>query len=144
MNYLIHALAAGSLLAGCAAAPSAATTAPLRPAKAQPMNSTVTLEPQRSVAVGPSATLQYDGAHDSRCPPGVQCVWAGELAYMFTLTAAGARESFSLTAAKPSFAATVVAGLQVALGSNAAPPVQPANAPAPSPATPVTVNISHQ
>ena len=138
MTYLIHALAAASLLAGCAAAPATP------PVKELPMNAKVTLLPQRSVAVGSDTTLHYDGINDSRCPPGVQCVWAGELAYMFTLTGAAGKESFALTAAKPSFAASAVAGLQVALGDNALPPVQPANAPAPAPAGPVTLSITHQ
>ena len=108
------------------------------------MNSTLTLLPQHSVAVGPDTTLRYDGVNDSRCPPGVKCVWAGELAYMFTLTGVSGKESFALTAAKPSFAASAVAGLQVTLGENALPPVQPANAPAPAPAVPVVVNITQQ
>ena len=137
MTSLIHALAAASLLAGCAAAPATPTV------KEQPMNTKVTLLPQRSVAVGSGTTLQYDGVNDSRCPPGVQCVWAGELAYMFTLTSTSGKESFALTAAKPGFAASAVAGLQVTLGDNPMPPVQPANAPAPAPAGPVTLSITH-
>lgn len=138
MTYLIHALAAASLLAGCAASPSAP------PAKDHPMNTKLTLLPQRSVSVGPLTTLHYDGVNDSRCPPGVQCVWAGELAYMFTLTGAAGKESFALSAAKPSFAASAVAGLQVALGENTLPPVQPANAPVPAPAGPVILHITQQ
>ena len=137
MTSLIHALAAASLLAGCAAVPATP------PAKEPPMNTTVTLLPQSSVAVGSDATLQYDGVNDSRCPPGVQCVWAGELAYMFTLTSPSGKESFALTAAKPGFAASAVAGLQVTLGDNPLPPVQPANAPAPASAGPVTLSITH-
>ena len=105
MTYLIHAIAAASLLAGCAS-PS--------PAKDQPMNTSVTLQPERTVAVGPTAVLRYDGAADSRCPPGVQCVWAGELAYKFTLTSPAGQEMVGLTAAKPAFAASTVAGLRSA------------------------------
>ncbi|MES2317781.1 MAG: hypothetical protein V4631_09835 [Pseudomonadota bacterium] len=136
MTYLIHAIAAASLLAGCAAAPSAA------PVKDPSMDTSVTLVPERTVAVGPNALLRYDGVADSRCPPGVQCVWAGELAYKFTLTNAGGKESFGLTAAKPAFDAASVAGLHIALGSNPVPPVQPANAPVP--AHPVTLDITHK
>jgi hypothetical protein len=138
MTYLIHAIAAATMLAGCAAAPSAA------PVKDKPMNTNVTLDPERTVAVGPNATLRYDGAADSRCPPDVKCVWAGELAYKFTLTAPGGKEMFGLTSAKPSFDSTAVTGLRVALGTNPMPPVQPANAPAPATAHPVTVTITHQ
>ena len=95
MTYLIHAIAAASLLAGCAGAPAAA------PTKDQPMNTSITLQPERTIALGPTAMLRYDGVADSRCPPGVQCVWAGELAYKFTLTNAGAKEMFGLTSARP-------------------------------------------
>ncbi len=138
MTYLIHALAAASLLAGCGSAPS--TT----PMKDKPMNTSVTLLPQRSVPIGAGTTLHYDGVNDSRCPPNVQCVWAGELAYMFTLTGMVGKESFALTAAKPSFAASTPAGLRIALGENALPPVQPANAPLPAPAPPVVLTITYQ
>lgn len=137
MTYLIHALGA-ALLAGCASAPTAA------PTKTTPMDTKVTLEPQRTVAVAPSAMLRYDGVADSRCPPGVQCVWAGELTYKFTLTAAGGNESFGLTSDKPGFDSTAVAGLHIALGQNPVPPVQPANAPAPAPARPVILSITHK
>ena len=134
MTYLIHAVAAASLLAGCAS-PSSVTD--------QYMNASVTLQPERTVAVGRTAVLRYDGAADSRCPPGVQCVWAGELAYKFTLTSPAGKEMFGLTAAKPAFAASTVAGLRIALGENPEPKVRPANAPAPAPAHPVTVTIRH-
>lgn len=137
MTYLIHAIAAASLLAGCAAAPSSAA-----PAKDLPMNTSVTLLPENTVAAGPTAVLRYDGAADSRCPPDVKCVWAGELAYKFTLTSPAGKEMFGLTAAKPAFDSAAVAGLHVALGENPAPKVQPANAPAP--AHPVTIAITHQ
>ncbi len=136
MTYLIHALAA-ALLVGCASAPAAL------PAKENTMESTLTLEPERTVAVAPAAMLRYDGVADSRCPPGVQCVWAGELTYKFTLTAAGGNESFGLTSARPGFDATSVAGLHIALGQNPVPPVQPANSP-PAPARPVTLSITHK
>lgn len=137
MTYLPHALAA-ALLAGCVSAPTAA------PAKGTPMDTKVTLEPLRTVAVGPTTMLRYDGVADSRCPPGVQCVWAGELAYKFTLTGAAGSESFGLTRDKPAFDSASVAGLHIALGDNRLPPVQPANAPAPAPALPVILNITHQ
>ncbi|MES2017790.1 MAG: hypothetical protein V4484_14965 [Pseudomonadota bacterium] len=132
MTRTILALAAVVLLAGCA------------PLKDSAMNTSVTLQPQRSVPIGVGATtmLRYDGAADSRCPPNVQCVWAGELAYKFTLTGAAGSESFGLTAAKPAFDASSVPGLHIALGVNPLPPVQPANTPLPP--HPVTITISHQ
>ena len=138
MSRLIHALAAAGLLAGCAAAPSAA------PVKEPSMDTSVTLLPEHSVAVGPSAMLRYDGVADSRCPPGVHCVWAGELAYKFTVSGASGKESFGLTSARPAFDASVLPGLRVALGSNPAPPIQPANAAPRAPAPSVTLLISHK
>jgi hypothetical protein len=138
MSRLIHALAAVSLLAGCAAPPSAA------PVKEPSMHTSVTLLPERSVALGPNAMLRYDGVADSRCPPGVHCVWAGELAYQFTVSSASGKQSFSLASARPAFDASVVPGLRVALGSNPVPAVQPANATPRAPAPSVTLLISHQ
>jgi len=146
MTYLIHALAVASLLSGCAAAPSAApaATPASAPAKDQPMDTNVTLQPERTVAVGPNAMLRYDGVADSRCPPGVQCVWAGELAYKFTLTAPAGKEMFGLTAAKPAFASASVAGLNIALGNNPVPAVKPANEPVTANTLPVTLTITHK
>ncbi len=138
MTHLLHALAAATLLAGCSSAPTAAT-APTD--KEQPMNTSVTLQPERSVAVGPSS-LRYDGVADSRCPPNMKCVWAGELAYKFTLSGPAGQEMFGLTAAKPSFAATTVPGATIALGQSDMPPVAAAGAAAI--AHPVTVTITRK
>ena len=139
MTYLIHALAAASLLAGCASAPSDSPSSPPPASKDQTMDSTLTLQPQRSVAVGPS-TLRYDGAEDSRCPPGMKCVWAGELAYKFTLSGPAGQEMFGLTEAKPSFDSATVPGARIALGKNDMPPISPAGAPAA--VHPVTLTIT--
>lgn len=135
MTYLIHAIAAATLLAGCATSPSAS------PSKEQPMSSNVTLQPERTTPVGPS-TLRYDGAEDSRCPPGMKCVWAGELAYKFTLNGPAGQEMFGLTAAKPSFASATVPGATIALGQSDMPPVAAAGSAAP--AHPVTVTITRK
>jgi hypothetical protein len=135
MTYLIHALAAASLLAGCAASPSAP------PSKDQPMSSNVTLQPERSVALGPSS-LRYDGVEDSRCPPGMKCVWAGELAYKFTLSGPAGQEMFGLTAAKPSFASSTVPGATIALGQSDMPPVSTTGSASPS--HPVTITITRK
>ena len=145
MTCLIPALAAAALLAGCANSPApvpaspAAPTAPTASTKDLPMNSSVTLQPERTVAVGPNATLRYDGVSDSRCPPGVKCVWAGELAYKFTLTGPGGNELFGLTAEKPAFDLTSMPGVRIALGQSDMP--APVATSAPATALPVTVNI---
>ena len=103
------------------------------------MNSSVTLQPERTVAIGPNATLRYDGVSDSRCPPGKKCVWAGELAYKFTLTGPAGNELFGLTADKPVFDLTSMPGVRIALGQGDMPP--PVAAGAPATTLPVTVNI---
>ena len=106
------------------------------------MTSSATLLPQRTVAVGPAATLRYDGAADSRCPPDVRCVTAGEISYKFTLSGAAGTESFDLTKAKPAFEACTFKGVRVALGQTAEPPLCPSTASAPVVIMPVTVNIT--
>ena len=148
MTYLIHAIAACALLAGCANSPSPtpttpSTTTPASPTKEQPMNSSVTLQPERTVAVSPNANLRYDGVSDSRCPPGMKCVWAGELAYQFTLSGPAGNEMFGLTAAKPAFDLTSIPGVRIALGQGDTPPPVAA-AGTPPAAMPVTVNITRK
>lgn len=127
MTYLIHALAAASLLAGCASSPSQPSTSTPAP-KDQPMNTSLTLQNRGSVAIG-TATLRYDGAEDSRCPPGMKCIWAGELAYKFTLSGPAGQEMFGLTEEKPAFESATVPGARIALGKNDMPPVVPAGSP---------------
>ena len=106
------------------------------------MNSSATLLPQRTVDVGPGATLRYDGAADSRCPPDVRCVTAGEIAYKFTLTGAPGTETFALTKARPAFDASTFKGVRVTLGETAEPPLRPSTASTPVVIMPVTVNIT--
>lgn len=139
MTCPIPAIAIAALLAGCAGSPSSAPASPSVPVKDQAMNSSVTLQPERTVAVGPNATLRYDGVSDSRCPPGMKCVWAGELAYKFTLTGPAGNELFGLTADKPAFDLTSVPGVRIALGQSDMPP--PVAAATPATGLPVTVNI---
>ena len=106
------------------------------------MTSSATLLPQRTVAVGSSATLRYDGAADSRCPPDVRCITAGEIRYNFTLSGAAGNESFGLTTAKPAFDANTFKGVRVTLGQTAEPPLRPSTAAAPVVIMSVTVNIT--
>jgi hypothetical protein len=141
MTYLLHALAAATLLAGCTATSSTPTT-PATPTQDKPMNSSATLLPQRTVDVGPGATLRYDGAADSRCPPDVRCITAGELSYKFTLSGAAGTETFGLSKEKPAFDASTFKGVRVSLGNTAEPPLRASTAAAPVVMMPVTVNIT--
>jgi hypothetical protein len=56
---------------------------------------------QAEIASESDATLRYDTlVNDSRCPAGVQCVWAGEVRLGLTLTVGGKAESFELASAR--------------------------------------------
>ena len=47
--------------------------------------------------VAPKATLRFDKLlNDSRCPPDVQCIWAGEVRLGMSLVVAGESEAFEL------------------------------------------------
>lgn len=124
MNLPTIALAA-CLLAACASAPPDDI----------PASSTLMLLPSHSAPLGRGAALRIDPVEDSRCRPGVQCVWAGRLRYHLTLLGAAAPESFTLDEHAPSFASRRIPGLTVAL---AAPVPAPASSAA-SQAVAVTV-----
>jgi len=130
MKRTLSILAPVCMIAACAAPAS----------NGGPLNTTVTLVPAASTAVGPGTTLRYDAVNDSRCPPDVQCIQAGEISYQFTLLGAAGDETFALTRKKPSYDATKHAGVRVALGDAADPPRVAASAPVP--AHPVTVTIT--
>ena len=57
-----------------------------------------TMHPGERIAIAEAGILQYDGLiSDSRCPPDVQCVWAGDAEIAFTFTPTGrAPDAFSL------------------------------------------------
>jgi hypothetical protein len=137
MRYLTPLLVAASLLGGCTATPT-----PAQEKSMTPTSSSATLMPQRTVAVGSDATLRYDGAADSRCPPDVRCITAGELSYKFTLSGAAGTETFGLSKEKPAFDASTFKGVRVSLGNTAEPPLRASTAAAPVVMMPVTVNIT--
>lgn len=131
MNRTLAILAPACLIAACAAAPAST---------GGPVATTVTLSPTASTAIGATATLRYDAVNDSRCPPDVQCIQAGEISYQFTLHGAGGDEAFALSRAKPSFDGARNRGVHIALSQAADPPRVAASAPVP--AHPVTVTIT--
>ena len=94
----------------CIALAACATPAAPRPA------GPFTLERGASIDLAPGVTLTFDGVDDSRCPPGVQCVWAGRLGYRFSIRRGGdAPESFTLSPAQPQAAPGVLAGGRILL-----------------------------
>ena len=136
MRNLICTLAVAILINGCGA------TTPATPIQEKPMNSSATLLPQRSVDVAPGTILRYDGAADSRCPPDVRCITAGEIRYQFTLTGAAGAETFGLSKAAPAFDAATYKGVRITLGQTTEPPLRPSTAAKPVLTTPVTVTVT--
>ncbi len=131
-THLLPILLAASLVSGCTAAPS----------KEMPMESTVTLQPTRTVDLGSAAKLRFDGVEDSRCPPDVQCITAGMITYKFTLTADTGTESFALNKDKPAYDATTVKGARIALGAITEPAPRATTAATPPPVHTVSLKIT--
>lgn len=131
----IAALAA--LLAAVALAACAGTTA-----EEPKMDTTVTLLPQHSTQITKSATLRYDLFEDSRCPPDVQCIWAGKLVYHFTLTVDATPSKFSLEREEPDYSPPQLPGVRIALAPVPPPPPRRSDDPAPPPPIPVTLIIT--
>ena len=129
MKTLLLAIAAG-LLSACASVSDI------------PPSSTVALLPGADAALGTRAAVRFDAILDSRCPANVKCVWAGKIAYRFSLTGAGLPETFVLDANAPRHDSTRFAGVSVLLTPTVAPAVN--NAGAVPTAHPVTLTITRQ
>ena len=56
------------------------------------------MQPGQQVTLADASTLRYERlVNDSRCQPGVQCVWAGDAEVAFTWhSTGGGRDAFSL------------------------------------------------
>ncbi|HEY1044064.1 MAG TPA: hypothetical protein VGE60_09385 [Telluria sp.] len=85
------------------------------------------------VQVSSDARLTLVAVEDSRCPDGVQCIWAGRIVYQFELSTCGQSERFSLTPADaaarqdakqsaPSHTLALAPAMQVALAGGEIPP----------------------
>jgi hypothetical protein len=119
MRYLLLLPTACIALAACA------TPATPKPAGASSLE--LTLERGASAELTPGVRLTFESVDDSRCPPGVQCVWAGRLSYRFSIRRGGdAPESFILSPAQPEAAPGTLAGgrLQLDTATIPAPPAQ--------------------
>lgn len=126
---LLCAAALALALAACAGAPA-------------PRNASFRLAPHQRIALADGATLTYDGVSDSRCPPDVQCIWAGKLSYQFIVEAGGARETFSLGPGEASHASAALHGKRIVLDESAIPPPRQSQA-APA-GHPVTLKVEDQ
>lgn len=76
----------------------------------------ITLAPGESRQLPSGATLRFDEVEDSRCPPGVRCVWAGKLSCRFSLAQDGAApESFTLSPGEAAHVSSLLGGARLAL-----------------------------
>lgn len=96
----------------CIALVACATPAPQAPSA--PL--ALTLAPGASAAVVGGVTLRLDEVEDSRCPSGVQCIWAGELRARFSLLRKGAvLDTFTLMPGDAGHTAASLAGARLRL-----------------------------
>lgn len=106
------------LPAACIALAACATPRPAGP---------FTLERGARFDLAPGVVITFESVDDSRCPPGVQCIWAGRLSYRFSIRRGGeAPESFTLSPAQPEAAPGALAGARLRLDTATipAPPAQ--------------------
>jgi hypothetical protein len=90
-----------------------------------------TLESGQSVLVAPGVMLRLESVEDSRCPPGVRCVWAGRLACHFAVRRDGdPPDTFTLSPAAPAAEPALLGGRSIVLDESSLP------APAPTGVTP--------
>ena len=97
MSRLTRSLACTALillLAGCAS--------PVRDAIQVSGNQQFTLRPGERATLPGQSSLRYTGvANDSRCPPTVQCVWAGDAEVKLVFEQAGKSADVVLHSANP-------------------------------------------
>jgi len=60
-------------------------------------------------------SLTYEGADDSRCPDNARCMWAGQLAYRFTLRINNMAQGFWLVQGKPGYTSPGLRGARIEL-----------------------------
>ena len=109
MRHLLFPIVCATL-AACAA-----------PGAPQPERS-FTLEQGQAVDLAPGLSLHFDEVEDSRCPPGVQCVWAGKLSYRFSIRRGNAApETFTLSPGAPEVTPKAVDGRRIVLDETTIP-----------------------
>ena len=79
-----------------------------------------TLAERQSLSLPPQPvdqrlTLTYEGADDSRCPDNARCIWAGQLAYRFTLRINNVAQGFWLVQGKPGYTSPALRGSRIEL-----------------------------
>lgn len=131
-GYLMSTVMLASVLAACA---TAVTEDPVKDA-------TLTLQPQQTLALSETIKLRYDRALDTRCPKGAQCMWAGKVAYHFTLSGLKGTESFALDGGDSRYLPKAFKDVAIVLATTEPPDVVGANEPKPE--HPVIVSITRR
>lgn len=126
---LLLAAALPCILAGCASS----AIGPVR-------DGSYTLLPGQHVELANKTVLTYESYSDSRCPPNMRCIWAGELVYHFSLTSPKPTEAFTLGPAKTVHVSSALNSASIALDTASVPPTPLADA-APASYT-VKLNVS--
>jgi len=85
-------------------------------------------------------SLTYEGADDSRCPDNARCVWAGQVAYRFTLRIGNVAQAFWLVPGKPGYTSPALRGSRIELDRNLVAPARGMGDSRPS-AYPVVFNM---
>lgn len=71
---------------------------PTVPDVTPPVDGAVTLSAGEEAEVAPATKLRFDRlVSDSRCPTGVQCIWAGEVRIALALTSPAGVDAFELS-----------------------------------------------
>lgn len=64
-------------------------------------------------------TITYEGADDSRCPENARCMWAGQVAYRFTLRVGNSvAQAFYLVPGRPGYTNPALRGSRIELDRN--------------------------
>lgn len=87
----------------------------------EPGTGPIRLVPHQTATLAPGVTLTYDSVSDSRCPPGVKCIWAGRLDYHLTLRSGEAVENFALAPDKTAHASPLLPGARIELDISSVP-----------------------
>ena len=95
-------------------------------------NAQYTLSERQTLTLAPLVpdqrlTLTYEEANDSRCPDNARCMWAGQLAYRFTLRINNVAQAFWLVQGKPGYTSPALRGSRIELDPSFTPPARGMN-----------------
>ncbi|OON64321.1 hypothetical protein B0920_13630 [Massilia sp. KIM] len=80
------------------------------------------LAERQTLPLAERLTLTYEGAEDSRCPDNARCMWAGQVAYRFTLRIGTVAQAFYLVPGKPGYTNPALRGSRIELDRGLEPP----------------------